>query len=151
MNHVYRAALALTLALTFPAAAGDAITPDHILTPGAVIATVTTAEVCQAGYTARVRHVTAATKRKVFQAYGIDPSRSAEFEIDHLISLELGGSNDIANLWPEPYNELMGARIKDNLENELHRLVCAGTIPLTEAQTAVASDWRAAYQKYMPR
>jgi hypothetical protein len=49
-----------------------------------------------------VRHVTAATKRQVFAEYGVDP-KSDKFEVDHLISLELGGSNAIGNLWPQSY------------------------------------------------
>ena len=49
-----------------------------------------------------------------------------QHEVDHLISLELGGSNAIRNLWPEPYAGRWGARTKDVLENRLHDLVCEG-------------------------
>jgi hypothetical protein len=40
-------------------------------------------------------------KRKVYAEYGITHHEPSEFEVDHLISLELGGSNSIRNLWPE--------------------------------------------------
>ena len=30
-----------------------------------------------------------------------------------------------------------------------HKLVCTGTLSLDEAQVAIASDWIAAYQKYV--
>ena len=41
-----------------------------------------------------------------------------ECEIDHLISLELGGANDEKNLWPELYQgEILNAYVKGQLEN----------------------------------
>jgi hypothetical protein len=69
-------------------------------------------------------------------------------EVDHLISLELGGSNRPANLWPEPYDIVWNAKVKDKLENRLHKMVCAGEIDLSTAQKAIAKDWIAAYQQY---
>lgn len=73
----------------------------------------------------------------------------AEFEIDHFVPLELGGSNDISNLWPESYVMPWGAHIKDEVEDRLKALVCAGTLTLAEAQTAIRTDWIAAYHKYV--
>jgi hypothetical protein len=70
-------------------------------------------------------------------------------EVDHLISLELGGSNAIRNLWPEPYVGRWGARTKDVLENRLHDLVCEGRLALRSAQRQEASDWVAAYRRYV--
>jgi len=73
----------------------------------------------------------------------------ALYEIDHLIPLELGGSNNASNLWPQSYVSPWGAHIKDELENTLHRLVCAGNLSLPVAQHAIQSDWIAAYHKYV--
>lgn len=70
-------------------------------------------------------------------------------ELDHLIPLELGGSNDIKNLWPEPYNGEWNAHMKDALENKLHYLVCKDVISLPEAQKLISSDWKSAWMKYM--
>jgi hypothetical protein len=70
-------------------------------------------------------------------------------EVDHLISLELGGSNVIRNLWPEPYAGKWGARTKDVLENRLHELVCEGRLVLASAQHQEARDWIAAYRRYV--
>ncbi len=39
--------------------------------------------------------------------------------------------------------------MKDALENKLHKLACAGTITLEQAQKEIASDWIAAYRKYV--
>jgi hypothetical protein len=74
--------------------------PDPDLTPGAVLQ-VTAAEVCRPGYSKSVRHVDGKTKALVYREYGIKHHRSGAYEVDHLISLGLGGSNDIRNLWPE--------------------------------------------------
>jgi hypothetical protein len=70
-------------------------------------------------------------------------------EVDHLISLELGGSNAIGNLWPEPYAGRWGARTKDMLENRLHDLVCSGALSLPKAQHLEATNWVAAYRRFV--
>ena len=68
----------------------------------------------------------------------------------HLISLELGGApRDPDNLWPEPWFGVWNARVKDKLENTLHDKVCGGEVPLRTAQKEIATDWIAAYQKYI--
>ena len=82
------------------------------------------------------------------EMYGLDVATMSNYEIDHLISLELGGSNDITNLWPEPYAGRWNARVKDNLENRLHRLVVNGELDLRTAQRVISHDWIAAYKKY---
>ena len=41
-------------------------------------------------------------------------------EIDHIVSLELGGSNDIANLYPDPGSGRANYHVKNRLENSLH-------------------------------
>jgi len=68
-------------------------------------------------------------------------------EIDHIVSLELGGSNDIANLFPEKLNARPGYRVKDRLENRLHAMVCAGSIGLRTAQRAIAANWESLYER----
>jgi hypothetical protein len=68
-----------------------------------------------------VRHVDGKTKARACRAYGIRHHQSGAYEIDHLISLELGGSNDIRNLWPESFDtQPWNAHAKDRLENRLH-------------------------------
>jgi hypothetical protein len=141
-----RLLIALICFAAVPALASDL--PDPKLTPGAVLP-VTAAEVCQLGYAKSVRHVDGRTKAKVYREYGIERT-SGYYEIDHLISLSLGGSNDIENLWPQNYeSEPWNAEVKDRLEDRLHSLVCGGAITLQEAQKALAQDWIAAYQKYI--
>ncbi len=142
-------ALAALLLGTGAALAGDPIRPDPRLTPGAVL-TADTARICQPGYAKSVRHVSPQTRRRVYAEYGIRRHPRGAYEIDHLISLELGGSNSIRNLWPQSFHtQPWNARVKDQLENFFHAEVCAGRIPIEQTQQEIAQDWIAAYQKYL--
>jgi hypothetical protein len=116
--------------------------PDADCTPGAVFAKLAVAQMCARGYTARVRHVTEATKARVYAMYGIRGSHHGiAYEVDHLISLELGGSNDVANLWPEGAKPKPGFHDKDVVENQLHAAVCSGRVALVAAQKIIATNW----------
>ncbi len=94
-----------------------------------------------------MRDVPDSVRHRAFDEYRIEYVPRA-YELDHLISLELGGSNSLKNLWPEPYGILWNARVKDALENRLHREVCEGRLSLTDAQKQIATNWIAAYQKH---
>lgn len=135
--------VSLALAQEFPQL------PDPKLTPGVVDPVATGEKICISGYTGTVRNVSEATKKKVFALYGIDRTKD-KFEIDHLISLELGGSNDIKNLWPQSYTtKPWNAHKKDQLENKLHRMICDGIIDMPTAQKEIATNWIEAYKKYI--
>ncbi len=114
--------------------------PDPACSPGAVL-TTDVKTICTVGYTKTVRNVSTATKKKVFQEYDIPYSEHSNYEVDHIISLEIGGSNDISNLFPESYLIPNGARVKDTFENYLHKQVCSGKLSITEAQSEISSDW----------
>lgn len=123
--------------------------PNAQLTPGDVL-TTDVQTICVPGYTQTVRNVPQAVKEQVYREYGIASHQPGEYEVDHLISLELGGSNSIRNLWPESYlARPLNAHVKDALEDRLHDLVCAGTLPIQTAQKAIAQNWVTAYQKYV--
>lgn len=123
--------------------------PNPALTPGDIM-TTDTATVCTAGYAASVRDVPYNEYRAVYREYGIVGYQPGKFELDHLVPLELGGSNEIANLWPQPrHGSAWNAVAKDALENRLHDLVCHGALPLETAQMAIARDWIAAYREYV--
>lgn len=80
-------------------------------------------------------------------AYG-DTDSLKNYELDHLIPLELGGCSDcVANLWPEPYNVSLGAHEKDKVENYLHDSVCSGKLSLAQAQNEIAADWAGIYKQ----
>jgi hypothetical protein len=127
---------------------GAPLLPNPHLSPGATL-DVTVQDIAVPGYAHKVRNVPVSVKRAVYAEYGISHHRPGEFEVDHLISLELGGSNSIKNLWPQSYvTQPWNAHVKDQLENKLHDLVCSGQVPLATAQQEIAVNWIAAYQKY---
>ena len=87
--------------------------------------------------------------QRVFQAYGLPASTRGSYELDYLITPDLGGADDERNLWPEPYASTdWNAHVKDELENRLHTMVCDGQIDLATAQKDIATDWIAAYKRY---
>ncbi|MFC4455228.1 hypothetical protein [Deinococcus sonorensis] len=125
------------------------ILPDPKLSPGDVL-TTDTKVICKPGYTQTVRNVPQALKEQIYREYGITHRESGEYEIDHIISLELGGSNSARNLYPESFQtKPLNAHVKDMLENKLHALICSGQLDVRVAQQAIASNWTAAYVKYV--
>jgi hypothetical protein len=122
--------------------------PDPSLTPGAT-RTATIGDVCSMAHEEVVRAVPTSLRQEIFQEYGIVNARDNDYEIDYLIAPGLGGSEDIHNLWPEPYTSpTWNAHVKDALEEQLHQMVCAGKVDLPTAQRDIATDWIAAYKKY---
>ena len=119
---------------------------DPKLTPG-VSVNVSVAKLCKPGYAKSVRNVRRSVNKRVYKEYGIQSHRPGQYEVDHLISLELGGSNDIKNLWPQPYEGEWNAHMKDRLEDELHAMVCAGKVSLPQAQEWISKDWVSAYSR----
>jgi hypothetical protein len=125
--------------------------PDPRCTPGSIDPIVTQANIsstiCKGGWTdPHLRPPYAQTHwfkfHVAYPAYGLGWARS---ELDHLVPLELGGSNDATNLWPE-----VGApsgNPKDHVENALNAAVCDGRVSLAAAQQAIASDWMTAEKR----
>ncbi len=119
--------------------------PDPACTPGAILPDATKDQICVSGYASTTRNVPTSEKDKVYAEYGIVSHTAGQYEVDHLISLELGGSNGIANLWPEPADPRPGFHEKDKVENYLHQQVCAGAMTLQQAQYQIAHDWMGVY------
>jgi hypothetical protein len=113
---------------------------DSVRTPGVLNPEVTQSNVdgtiCRHGWTRTIRPPTSYTnelKRKQMREYGVGGA-PADYQEDHLISLELGGHpTDPRNLWPEPYPR---ASEVDSIENELNAKVCSGQMSLEQAQLA---------------
>jgi hypothetical protein len=129
--------------------------PDPVCTPGDRDNRVTqdniASTICAPGWSKRVRppaSVTEPIKKERMRAYGVTAPASS-FELDHEIPIGIGGATSTANLWPQPWDGDAGAHKKDELEARLHDLVCAGEIPLAQVQDEIATDWLAAYQKYI--
>ena len=115
-----------------------AVVADPKRTPGILNPDVTQATIgstiCVGGWTRTIRpstEYTNALKLKQMRAYRLS-GLPADYQEDHLISLELGGHpTDARNLWPEPYPR---ASKVDSIENDLNRQVCDGSLSLAEAQ-----------------
>jgi hypothetical protein len=124
--------------------------PDSACTPGAIFANATVQEICTPGYSSSVRNVPFSEKDQAYAEYGIHSHYAGQYEVDHLVPLELGGSNDIANLWPEAASPTPGFHQKDEVENYLHDQVCSGAMSLKDAQIEIATNWLAVYNR-MPK
>jgi hypothetical protein len=134
--------------------------PNPDLTPGSINPKVTQENVlttiCTPGWTATVRPpnaYTAALKLAQIVEYGYADRSPSHYEEDHLVALEIGGApRDPRNLWPQPKDLMLpdrtpiGSSAKDGLEDYLHSAVCAGVMPLGDAQRLMAGDWVAAWE-----
>jgi hypothetical protein len=146
--------------------------PDPTLHPSAIDPAATKARLCAPGFTTKsvrpptsytgpLKHLELGGGGRIVAPSGTNytvvgeqlPGQVGDYELDHLISLELGGNPERpANLWMEPYERKgsrlaplgLGAESKDVVENRLHREVCAGTISLAAAQQAIANNWMTA-------
>lgn len=123
------------------------LVPRSSMTPGETLA-VTVSDVCRPSVSEGIRNIPVSLREKVFEEYGITDARPGAYEVDYLITPELGGAASIRNLWPQPYSALWNAHVKDALEERLHELVCSGQIDLATAQREIATDWIGAYKKY---
>jgi hypothetical protein len=122
--------------------------PVESLTPG-LAAPVSTQELCDTDVQ-RIPEISETLRIQVVRDYGMENVPPAEYELDYLITPELGGLADRRNLWPEPYGlRSWNAHAKDVLENRLPQLVCRGEIDLATAQRELASNWIGAYKKYL--
>jgi hypothetical protein len=121
--------------------------PDLACTPGAAFTGASRAKICKLGYSKSVRYVSSSTKSRAYLEYGITSHTRGQYEVDHLVSLELGGANTISNLWPEAAEPIPGFHEKDLVENYLHRQVCNGELSLAAAQRQEATNWLAIYRR----
>jgi hypothetical protein len=122
--------------------------PDRACSPGAYYSKLTKSRICDPDFrTGPIRNVPQSEKHAVEVEYGLEPKAyGSALEIDHIVSLELGGSNDIANLFPEKAKAHPGYHAKDKLENKLHDLVCDGTRTLSTVRRQIAKDWEVLYK-----
>lgn len=128
--------------------------PDSSCTPGSYNPDVTQSNIhstiCVSGWTDTVRPPTSYTNPLKVQGitdYGYSDTNTADYEEDHLVPLELGGApRDPANLWPEPRYGSPTAYTKDGTETKLKNAVCAGTITLSSARSAIRTNWTTALQ-----
>ena len=123
--------------------------PDARVTPGET-RPISLAEVCSKPEAeVVVDDISLETRRQVMETYGVRARKPGDFEVDYLITPDLGGAHTVRNLWPQPYSARWNAKVKDKLEQRLHDLVCAGKVDLQTAQRDIATDWIGAYKRYV--
>ena len=128
--------------------------PDPNCTPGAINPTLTAAVLRDPTFTTkcvRDNATSASQKAGTYTWYHIphpknNTGATQTCELDHLISLELGGADTLENIWPQcgPPGVQLRARYfkqKDIVENFLARQVKAGNMDLAEVQRGIAEDW----------
>ena len=120
--------------------------PVASLTPGAV-STLTAAQLCAGTRTTRL--VTDDVRRRVLVGYGMELTPADAYELDALVTPELGGTTTPENLWPQRYGSpVWNAHVKDALELLFAERVCADDMALAQAQRELATDWVAAYKRH---
>jgi hypothetical protein len=157
VGYIAGAAVAASILIAGHPVLAASVEPDRILTPGAANPDVTrdniSTTICVSGWTATVRPSVPYTnrlKREQLETRDYPDRTLGDYEEDHLISLEISGDPMAEkNLWPEAYAGSCGARVKDVIERKLNRLVCSGALTLRMAQHLIATDWVAAYQRYV--
>lgn len=104
--------------------------------------------ICSSGFhTGSIRNVPQSEKFAVEREYGMAATYYGySVEIDHIIPLELGGSNSIANLFPEPGSGTADYHLKDQAENRAKAWVCEGRISLAAARQGFATNWKTLYR-----
>jgi hypothetical protein len=125
--------------------------PNLALTPGAV-RTADPGDVCGDRSTRQYRHWSRARDDRILAEYRLPPGPHPDFEVDHLIPLDLGGADDDANLWTEPRRSIepvWNAERKDRLEWRMANMVCSGQLDLHVAQEAIRTNWVDAYRTYI--
>jgi hypothetical protein len=128
--------------------------PDAACTPGAINPTVTLKVLKSKTFTTGCERDVAssvAQKQTTYGAYhiqkpGQNSGQNQVCELDHLVSLELGGADTVDNIWPQcgPDAATLKNRyfkIKDGVENYLATKVKAGSISLKDAQQGISKDW----------
>lgn len=133
---------------------------DPRLTPGAFRTDLTLAQICATKWGEDRRAVTAAMKRTVFVRYGFaagnaDPrcthdAHGRACEIDHRGPRCLGGADVVENLSPQPYGGPWNAHMKDRVETQACKAICAPVKPLdlAEARQIFLGDWRDTYRSW---
>lgn len=132
-------------------------TPDPACTPGAINPTVTLDVLKNPAFrTGCVRDCSTSlsAKGKTYDSYGIahpanNVGANQTCELDHLVSLELGGADTLDNIWPQcgPKNAALAKRYfkqKDQVENFLAAKVrdeVTDPKQLLIFQKEIASDW----------
>jgi hypothetical protein len=130
--------------------------PDPTCTPGSLRDDIDPQHleltICKPGWSETIlppRTEFARGKTEAMMVYGVPASDRSITEYDHYLPRGLGGSNNRNNVWPEVSDEPGKGfhNSKDEVEDRVHRAVCAGKVPWADAVLVFAADWTTATQR----
>lgn len=133
--------------------------PDPTCTPGAYNPSLTLAILKRPAFgtkCVRDKASTPTAKAGTYDWYGIthpanNTGATQMCELDHLVSLEIGGADTLDNIWPQcgPDAVTLKERFfkqKDLVENFLAAQIRAGKMKLRDVQKGIGEDWT----QYLP-
>lgn len=132
-----------------PQIKGGVSRPNPKLTPGSVVTTDTNAVCAMSAHGSANGSIPFSMQAAVLQEYGYTTlSQQHKYMLDYLVPIDLGGGTDEANVWPVA---IKGAGFYQKVQTGhiLHELVCRRSLPLTEAQHDMETDWYAAWLRYV--
>lgn len=138
-------AVLLTAGSGFAADNDSSYLPNPTLTPGAT-SKIDADKLCAPGYSEPA--LSAKKSQEAFENYGMGRN-PGDHVVDMLVPANLGGSDEVDNLWPQAPKGEFGADKKDQLEAKLHDMVCAKQIKLGDAQKEIRKNWVKAYRQYV--
>ncbi len=116
--------------------------PDIACTPGAVFTDILRGDLCKRGYASTVKAVSTKIKTATYTAYGITEEEKKNYILDRFVPINLGGTNDQSNIWPQ----LTGnSANKNKVESFLFEEMCAGRITVSQSQELVSTKWQKIY------
>lgn len=146
------------------------IHPPDDITPGAIREELSLEDILATKWGDDPRRVTSKMKQEAFENYdlsGYDDTtyRPDEYgrswQIDHLIPRQMGGADEMENLWPAPYGEVFDPNFpaytteapwnvvrKDITANRLMQEVREGRMSLEEARERIQGDWTQTYMEF---
>ena len=132
--------------LILPFITGTVSRPSRELTPGAVVVTTRAAVCPHPPPSVPIPYYVRAT---VLTAYRyVRSALHGDYVLDYLIPMFLGGAPVAANVWPASTSGI-GLSQKTKLDRALYHRVCRRQMTLPQAQSALETDWFAAWLKYV--
>jgi hypothetical protein len=132
--------------MALPAVAAAQL-PNNNYTPGKT-ERVDVKQLCAANVDASAKPVSDWQKNTTLERYGVRPE-NFNGELEHLVPVSLGGTNDPDNLYPFHAQGEYTLEAKQRLATKLHDLVCDGKISLKQAQDVFKKDWTRGYKQYL--
>jgi hypothetical protein len=121
--------------------------PNNYYTPGKADK-VDVKQLCAATFDSSAKPVADWQKNEALTRYGVRPE-SFNGQLEHLVPVALGGTNDPDNLYPFHGQGEYTQDAKQRLAAKLHELVCDGKVSLKQAQDVFKKDWTKGYKQYL--